>query len=88
MRRRRKREYEEEEEEEEEETSWEPLGALFGPHGGFLGASRRPLGGLFGRFGGFFGRLRELCSHIGDIMRPSWALLDAIWQSWRPSWAS
>ena len=37
-----------EDQEEEEEASWEPLGALLGPPGSFLGASWRPLGGLLG----------------------------------------
>ena len=43
----------EEEEQEEEEASWEPLRALLGPPGSFLGASWRPLWGRLGPAGGF-----------------------------------
>ena len=66
--------------EEEEEASWEPLGALLGPPGSFLGASWRPLGGLLGPlgrlrrlFGGLFGRLRAFLARL----TPSEAVLGA-----------
>ena len=50
--------------EEEEEASWEPLGALLGPPGSFLGASWRPLGGLLGPLGGLWGLLGGLFGRL------------------------
>ena len=48
-------ETETEEEEKEEEAYWEPLGALLGPPGSFLGASWRPPWASWGPLGGFLG---------------------------------
>ena len=52
-------------------ASWEPLGALLGPPGGFLRASWKLLGGLLGPFGSFWelprglqGRLKALLARL------------------------
>ena len=77
-RRGRVRKKEEEEQEEEEEASWEPLGALLGPPGSFLGASWRPLGGLLGPLGGLWGLLGGLFGRLRAFparLTPSEAVL-------------
>ena len=64
-------------------ASWEPLGASCGPLGGMLGV----LGAILEGKARNVGSCSPSGAHLGAVLGPSWAVLEASWAVLGPSWA-